>query len=239
MIRKDYRPYDGSVQAGDIRMMEVGDRSSRSVLRRGILGSSDDTRTAPKLESTAPPGWRAAFADELSDSRARLRLARGLAGIGCIHLATFLFCQLIYVPDGRADLRHPLAWFLELVAVLGFLRMSLGRGWVRSSATVNLVVKLWTTFLILSFNMVTLNSFTGFDLAWYKPAWATLSTFLFASMGWFFNPWLFIPAVQMWATGLLMVKFPHWAFLIYGVSWWISLTGLALWIRPGVSARNA
>ena len=74
------------------------------------------------------------------------------------------------------------------------------------------MAKLWTTFLILSFNLVTLNSFTGFELAWYKPVWATLSTFLFASLAWVFSPWLFVPAVQMWATGLLMVNFPDWCF---------------------------
>ena len=33
-------------------------------------------------------------------------------------------------------------------------------------------------------------------------------------------------------TGLLMVRFPEWCFLIYGVSWWVALTSVALWIRP-------
>ena len=151
--------------------------------------------------------------------------------MACINLATFTICQIIYVPDGRADLRHPLLWFLELVAVLGFLRKSLGPGWFRSSSAISLTAKLWTTFLILSFNLVTLNSFTGFELAWYKPAWATLSTFLFASLAWAFSPWFLVPAVQMWATGLLMVNFPDWCFLIYGVSWWLALTGLAIRLR--------
>ncbi|MBV8488193.1 MAG: hypothetical protein JO161_07930, partial [Planctomycetaceae bacterium] len=128
MIRKDYRLYDRFVQVGGNRMIDVGDRSSRSALQRGVLGSSDDTRTVPELEMTATPGWRTAFADELSDPEARLRLAQGLAGIGCIHLVAFALCQLIYVSDSRADLRHPLLWFLELVAVLCFLRIVLGRG---------------------------------------------------------------------------------------------------------------
>jgi hypothetical protein len=219
-------------------MIEVSDRSSRSVPRIAVLSSSDNSGTALEIDTRPADGWRAAFFEELSDSKARQRLSRGLAGLGCIHLAAFALCQLIYVPDGRADLRHPLIWFLELVAILSFLRILLGQGWVRCSAAVNLVVKFWTTFLILSFNLVTLNSFTGFELAWYKPAWATLSTFLFATLAWSFNLWLFIPAVQMWATGLLMVKFPHCAFLIYGVSWWISLMGLALWIRPGKQPSN-
>jgi hypothetical protein len=150
--------------------------------------------------------------------------------VACINLVAFTLCQIIYVPDGRADFRHPLLWFLELVAVLAFLRKSLGPGWIRSSSAINLVAKLWTTFLILSFNLVTLNSFTGFELAWYKPVWATLSTFLFASLAWAFSPWFFVPAVQMWATGLLMVNFPDWSFLIYGVSWWLALMGVAIYL---------
>ena len=220
-------------------MIEVSNRNSRNVPRMVVLSTSDDSGTALKSDTTPADGRSDAFLKELSDPGTRLQLARGLAGIGCIHLVAFALCQLIYVSDSRADLRHPLLWFLELVAVLCFLRIVLGRGWVRSSSAVNLVVKLWTTFLILSFNLVTLNSLTGFERGWYKPAWATLSTFLFATLAWFFNLWLFIPAVQMWATGLLMVNFPHWAFLIYGVSWWIALVGLALWIRLGLQAEDA
>ena len=151
--------------------------------------------------------------------------------MGCIHLVSFMLCQSIYDPGGRADLRHPLLWLLELVAILVFLRKSLGRGWIRSSEAINLVAKLWTTFLILSFNLVTLNAVTGFELAWFKPVWATLSTFLFASLAWLFTPWFLVPAVQMWLTGLLMINLPDWAFLVYGVSWWFALLGIAVCIR--------
>ena len=28
-----------------------------------------------------------------------------------------------------------------------------------------------------------------------------------------------------------MVNFPHWAFLIYGVSWWLALMGIAIDLR--------
>ena len=31
----------------------------------------------------------------------------------------------------------------------------------------------------------------------------------------------------MWLTGLLMVNLPSWSFLIYGVSWWLALVGIA------------
>ncbi len=208
--------------------MSVGEKNARQVTRSAVLSSSDDQGSTLTLETLSLRGWKSDLIAELNRSVVRKRLSIAMAGVACINLVTFIICQVIYVPDGRADFRHPLLWLLELVAILAFLRKSLGRGWIRTSTAINLVAKLWTTFLILSFNLVTLNSLTGFGLAWYKPVWATLSTFLFASLAWVFSPWFFVPAVQMWATGLLMVNFPDWAFLIYGVSWWLALMGIAI-----------
>ncbi len=210
--------------------MSVGAKNGRQATRSAVLSLSEDPRSSLALEAINLRGWKAGLIAELNRSAVRKRLSIALAGVACINLVSFALCQIIYVHDGRADFRHPLLWFLELVAVLAFLRKSLGRGWIRSSSAINLVAKLWTTFLILSFNLVTLNSLTGFELAWYKPVWATLSTFLFASLAWAFSPWFFVPAVQMWATGLLMVNFPDWGFLIYGVSWWLALMGVAIYL---------
>jgi hypothetical protein len=211
--------------------MSVGAKTGRQATRSAVLSLSEDQGSRLAIETINLRGWKAELIEELNRSAVRKRLSIGLAGVACINLVTFIVCQIIYVPDGRADFRYPLLWLLELAAVLAFLRKSLGRGWTRSSSAINLVAKLWTTFLILSFNLVTLNSLTGFELAWYKPVWATLSTFLFASLAWAFSPWFFVPAVQMWATGLLMVNFPDWSFLIYGVSWWLALMGIAIHLR--------
>ncbi|HWU36765.1 MAG TPA: hypothetical protein VN203_03900 [Candidatus Acidoferrum sp.] len=211
--------------------MSIGEKNGRQVTHSAVLSLSEDQGSTLTLETLSLRGWKSDLITELNRSAVRKRLSIAMAGVACINLATFIICQVIYVPNGRADFRHPLLWVLDLVAVLAFLRKSLGRGWIRSSTAINLVAKLWTTFLILSFNLVTLNSLTGFELAWYKPVWATLSTFLFASLAWVFSPWFFVPAVQMWATGLLMVNFPDWAFLIYGVSWWLALMGIAIDLR--------
>ena len=211
--------------------MSVGEKNVRQVARPAIRSLSEDVAKPLGFETRDARGWKSGLIAELNRSEVRQRLSLALAGVACINLASFSLCQWIYVPDGRADYRHPLIWSLELIAVLGFLRASLGAGWFRSSSAMNLVVKFWTTFLILSFSVVTLNSQTGFGLAWYKPVWATLSTFLFASLAWAFSPWFFVPAVQMWATGLLMVNFLDWAFLIYGVSWWLALMGLAIQLQ--------
>ena len=211
--------------------MSVGEKNVRQATRTGALSLSADEGSSSGFETFSVIDWKSGLIAELNRSAVRKRLSIGLAGVACINLVTFTMCQVIYVPDGRADFRHPLLWVVELLAVLAFLRKTLGSGWIRSSAAINLAAKLWTTFLILSFNLVTLNALTGFELAWYKPVWATLSTFLFASLAWAFSPWFFVPAVQMWATGLLMVNIPDWAFLIYGVSWWLALTGVAIHLR--------
>jgi hypothetical protein len=83
----------------------------------------------------------------------------------------------------------------------------------------------------LSFNLVMLNALVGWESRWYKPAWGTLSTFFLASLAWLFSPRLFIPAVQMYFTALLMVRFKDQENLIYGVSWWLALLGIAQRIR--------
>jgi hypothetical protein len=211
--------------------MSVGEKNGRQATRSALLSLSEDPGGTLTFDTLSVRSWKAELIEELDRSAVRKRLSIGLAGVACINLVTFTICQLINVPDGRADFRHPLLWLLELGAILVFLRKSMGRGWIRSSAAINLVAKLWTTFLILSFNLVTLNSLTGFELPWFRPVWATLSTFLFASLAWVFSPWFFVPAVQMWATGLLMLNFPHWGFLIYGVSWWLALMGVAIHLR--------
>ena len=97
------------------------------------------------------------------------------------------------------------------------------------------MTRLWGTFLILSFNLVMLNALTGWETRWYRPAWGTLSTFFFASLAWLFSTRLFIPAVQMYFTALLMLYFKDQDNLIYGVSWWIALLGIAR--RPSARTR--
>ncbi len=206
----------------------MGRKNGKSAAHREpyLLTDHPDVEIIPQVPRLALA--RAEILADVSQAAVCRRLSRALVGTACINLMAMALCQWIYVPDGRADYRHPLLWVVDVAAVLGCLRLTLGPGWARSSPAISLITKLWTTFLILSFSVVTLNAFTGYELAWYKPVWATLSTFLFASLAWIFSPWLFIPAVQMWATGLLMVNFTHWAFLIYGVSWWLALVGVVV-----------
>jgi hypothetical protein len=178
-------------------------------------------------------GWKVELRDDLDAAFATGagRWSRAIAAVAWIHLTAFLICQALHDPALQSDPRLLLVWAGELAAVLAAVRTIVGPGWGRSSTAVGVVTRLWGTFLILSFNLVMLNALVGWESRWYKPAWGTLSTFFLASLAWLFSPRLFIPAVQMYFTALLMVRFRDQENLIYGVSWWLALLGIAHRIR--------
>jgi hypothetical protein len=166
--------------------------------------------------------------------RERVRWSRALTAVAWIHFVCFLACQALYDPGVPRDPRLVLVWAGELAAVLAVMRVVVGAGWSGSSPSIRIMTRLWATFLILSFNLVLLNALTGWETRWYKPAWGTLSTFFFAALAWLFTPRLFIPAVQMYLTALLMVRFKSYENLIYGASWWLALLGIARAVRRPV-----
>ncbi|APW60961.1 hypothetical protein BSF38_02458 [Paludisphaera borealis] len=192
---------------------------------------TEEMRSARPATPADLDGWRDSLRNDMSRELDDPRWPRALIGVGSVHLVAFIVCQVLSEPVSRKDLRYLAIWFVELVGVFVAMRLLAGRHWIRRSAAVNLAAKLWTTFLILSFNVVALNSLIGIELPWFKPVWGTLSTFFLASLAWLFSPLFFIPAVQMWATGLLMAVLPDYAYLTYGVSWWIALLGVAVAIR--------
>ena len=219
--------------------MAVAPRRTSNV--RGSVGVLEASEAEPIREPAANrviglDRWRSALRDDMSRELQDPRWPRAMVGVGMTHLAAFLVCQWLAEPVSRRDLRYLGIWFIELVAVFVVMRKLAGRHWIRRCAAINLVAKLWTTFLILSFNVVSLNNLVGIEHPWFKPVWGTLSTFLFASLAWLFSPLFFIPAVQMWATGLLMAKFDPYAYAIYGTSWCLALCGLAANIRRTRSA---
>ena len=177
----------------------------------------------PQNMQTGPSSWRTQFHNELDRSAARGRWGLALMVVGWVHLAGFLACQAIYQRDVRSDPRHPALWFLEFGAILVVFRLVSGPGWWRASPAGALIVRIWGTFLILTFNLATYNTLTGWEMDWFKPVWTTLSTFGFASMAWLIDLRFLILAVQMYLTGLLMIRFPHQNYAIYGVSWWAAL----------------
>jgi hypothetical protein len=194
----------------------------------------DEERTAGGFQvDTRLAGWKAELRADIDGAfeRGDGRWSRAIAAVAWIHLTSFLICQALYDPALQRDPRHVLVWVGELAAILAALRAIAGPGWARTSTGIGIVTRLWGTFLILSFNLVMLNALTGWETRWYRPAWGTLSTFFLASLAWLFSARLFIPAVQMYFTALLMLYFKDQDNLIYGVSWWIALLGIARSVR--------
>ena len=170
-----------------------------------------------------PHGWRFLLMADLTDQAVRRSWGPALMAIGWVHLAFFLVCQAVYTAGVRAPVVSLSLWAAELFAVLVAMRFVAGRDWIRASPAIGLIVRVWITFLILSFNVATLNSLTGWNVDWFKLVWCTLSSFGFATMAWLFGLRLLIPAFQMYFTSLLMSRFPQWAYLIYAGSWCATL----------------
>jgi hypothetical protein len=173
------------------------------------------------------PDWKALLMADLR--RAGMRRPWGLAlmAVGWVHLGFFAVCQATYTAGVRAPWVSILLWGLELAGVLSAVRLVAGPGWFRRSPAVGLILRIWVTFLILSFNVASLNSLMGIaTMDWFKPVWCTLSSFGFATMAWLFGARFLIPAFQMYFTGLLMVRYPDWNYAIYSLSWWLALHGI-------------
>ena len=172
--------------------------------------------------------WKTALVSDLERVALRDRWGLALMLVGWIHLAFFLTCQALFSMGDLRQIHYLALWGGEFAAILWVLRRVAGRGWHRSTPLATILVRVWATFLILSFNVASLNSLTGWTLDWFKPVWATLSTFGFATTAYLVNPWYFAVAVQMYFTGLLMVLNPGLNYLIYGASWWASLQTIGI-----------
>lgn len=188
--------------------------------------------THHRLDSALPYGlphdWKTPLMDDLCDQAIRRPWGPALMVVGVVHLGFFLVCQTFYTAGIRFPAVSPSLWAAELFAVLAALRKVAGRGWAHESPAVGLILRVWITFLILSFSAASLNSLTGLSHDWFKIVWCTLSSFGFATMAWLFGLRFLVPAFQMYFTALLIVRFPQWAYLIHGVSWCVALQYVGL-----------
>jgi hypothetical protein len=184
---------------------------------------SDPALTPSALHDGQPHGWRFLLMADLADQAVQRPWGPAVMAIGWVHLAFFLVCQAVYTAGVRSPTASLLLWGTELLAVLTALRLVAGRDWIRASPAIGLIVRVWITFLILSFNVASLNTLTGWSVDWFKLVWCTLSSFGFATMAWLFGLRLLIPAFQMYFTGLLMSRYPEWAYIIYASSWCVAM----------------
>lgn len=163
------------------------------------------------------------------------RWAPAMIAAGWLHLGFFLVCQICIwrLPPPPPHWPFPVLWLAEVLTLCGVISAICGRDWTDGSSVGRVVVRVWATYLILALGVSTLNSLSGLDHSWFKLVWCTLGTFGFASMAWLFHLGFLAPAVQMYLTSLLMVKYPELNYLIHGLSWCLALNtiGLILWRR--------
>ena len=199
------------------------------------MSESKSPSSSPSPEPVLPDGWRSLLLADLAALSVRRPWGRVIMAIGWVHLVFFGVCQAVYSVGVRAAWPSLALWFGEVAVVFVAVRLVAGRGWLQDSPLITLIVRVWATFLILSFNVASLNTLTGWTLDWFKPVWCTLASFGFATMAWLFGYRLLIPAFQMYFTGLLMVRYPEWNYLIHGLSWWAALQ----WLGWDLTARRA
>jgi hypothetical protein len=196
---------------------------------------------------TSPYDWKTPLLNDLRQVGIRRPWGRALKSVGWVHLAFFLACQAVYTWGHKSERLTLLLWAIELGAVLLTMRQVAGRDWIRESPGVALIVRIWITFLILSFNVASLNRLTGWTVDWFKPAWCTLASFGFATLAWLFGTRFLLWAVQMYFTGLLMVQVPRWNYAIYALSWFVILQVLgrdlerrrSRWLAEAEESRTA
>ena len=104
-----------------------------------------------------------------------------MMAIGWIHLAFFIVCQVAYTEGVRASWVSLLLWGAEVGSIVLAMRWIAGRDWIRDGPAIELIVRVWITFLILSFNVASLNTLMGWSMDWFKPVWCTLASFGFAT----------------------------------------------------------
>jgi hypothetical protein len=129
--------------------------------------------------SAASLDWNAALREELDRAvvQGGGRWSRALIAVAWIHLVTFLACQVLHDPLVERDVRHLVLWVVELVVVILTMRRIAGLGWFWSSPAIYVIARLWVTFLILSFNVATLNALTGWESLWFKASWERSAPF--------------------------------------------------------------
>jgi len=192
------------------------------------MGLNRSSGLPPSLSPSPVNDWRAALHAEMREVGIRRPWGRALMAVGWVHLIFFLACQAVYTWGHKSERLTLLLWALELAAVLVAMRRVAGRDWIRESPGVALVVRIWVTYLVLSFNVASLNHLTGWTIDWFKPAWCTLASFGFATLAWLFGARFLVWAVQMYFTGLLMVQFRDWNYAINALSWFVVLQSIGL-----------
>lgn len=154
--------------------------------------------------------------------------------LGWEHLAT---CGISYYLVEVAGVQAPhrwiyvVLWLAQTVVALTTLRLVRGRVAGGDSPLEPLVSRIWVVFLLLCVNVAMLNVALGLPVFTLLPVLATLSSFGFLMLAALLSRRFVAAALVMWVTGMLMARFPAYAFLLYGAGWLVILQALGVIFR--------
>ena len=119
-------------------------------------------------------------------------------------------------------------WIAQALVAVGLYKSFSRRPQPGDSPLKGLNRRVWTAFLLLAFNVAGLNAVAGLPVFVYMPVLATLSSFAFAAASVLIARRLLLAAGLMFITGILMARFPDYAFLLSGGSWLVILQTLGV-----------
>ena len=162
------------------------------------------------------------------------RLGLTLCVVGWVHLMVFGICEILFLHGDRSATHFLPLWSLDVgIAALLLLPRIIAVAATGPASAARLLIRIGLTFVILCLTSASLNSITGFDIDWFKISWALLGTFGFAMLAWVFHLGFLIAAVLMSLTALLIAAHPEHAYLIFGLSWFLTLQGSGLLLEFG------
>jgi hypothetical protein len=142
-------------------------------------------------------------------------------------------CVFSYVLLEIYELHYPrwpyaAIWLIQAGIALATFRYFSGKPRIEESPLEPINKRIWLVFLFLCFNVAILNILLGLPVFVMLPALAGIGSFAFTAMTALISKRFSIAGLWMFATGIIMARFPEYGFLLYGASWWIVLHILAL-----------
>ncbi len=202
-----------------------------------ILYLFADPHALPKADRSTPARTGTDMWEELATPAQVTQLARlarrrrwglSLILLGWLHLLAFALCYYMTIIMNYNDAPGYLAvWGAELCGMALIFRLCGGpRSAEPPLPLARFVVRIWTTYFLLAFNLCSMNALRGHRMFELFPAMASLASFAFLAMSFIINRRFYLAVLVMFAAGLLeAAHLPH-AFLVFALAWWLVLNGV-------------
>jgi hypothetical protein len=150
--------------------------------------------------------------------------------LGWENLAACGVSHYLLEVKGWHDRRWPFVavWLAQIFVAIATVKLVSGRPRTEESPLEPINKRIWTMFILLCINVAVLNVIAGQRVFLFMPALAVLSSFAFTVMTTVVSRRFIAAGIAMFVTGILMARFPAYAFLIYGAGWLAVLETLAV-----------